>query len=233
MAKLTVDLPTLQGLNLDFDRYFLLWYCYTGTFEARQIGPEVYKVFNLEDFEHLYPDLIRRDPLAVLRSLGHTGHIDLTAGFAFRVTNKQPFTKEQLKGGNDKAPREKPISETLPEAAVKKAKEKPKGPVKTKLLEGCRELDHFNSPEFIDAWRDYEAVMTKKKKYRTENTTKLGALDLLKLSNGDEATATLIVQQSTNGGWPGFFPLKDKSQQSHPQQSQGQKKARNASDLYA
>ncbi len=222
MAKLLVDLPTLRALNLDFDRYFLLWYCYTGKFEARQIGPDTYKVFNLEDFEHLYPDLIRRDALAVLRSLGYSQDIELLAGHCFRITKKQPFTKEQLKSPSVTAPRKKPLTEKLP-AEI----EKPKGPQKTKLLKSCKELQHFNTPEFIEAWADYEHVMTKKKKYRTENTTKLGALDLLKLCNGDEARAVLIVRQSTNGGWPGFFPLKGESK------ADTSKRTRNASDLYA
>lgn len=185
---LNTNLTILQELNGDFDVYLVLFHLSTGSFVENENG----QVFDVDQFKARFPGLCKRSPQAIMRALNYSGHIHHRPDNTFTVSRPERFSLDDL---------------TLPQ---KQKKEPAPSQTKTRLLKSCEALAHFNSAAFIEAWRDYEEVMTKKKKPRTQNTTKLGAAELLKLSGGDERLATLIVQQSTNGGWPGFFPLKQK-----------------------
>lgn len=190
--QLNTNLDILREVG-DFDRYLILFHLATGDFELTDAG----QVFDEDKFLERFGDICQRAPLEILRSLKYSGLITLTAGHVFTITHPHVFSIDDL---------------TLTYKA-KKGKA-PAAPAKTANLKSCESLKHFNSPEFVEAWRAYEEAMTKKKKPRTPHTTKLGATELLKLSGGDEKIATAIVNQSTYHGWPGFFALKqpDKKQ---------------------
>ena len=77
----------------------------------------------------------------------------------------------------------------------------------------------------LDAWQEWLEYKSKiKLKYKTENGEHKKAVELVNLSGGDQETQAMIIKQSIDNEWRGFFALKNKNET--PSQSQERKKPR-------
>ena len=68
----------------------------------------------------------------------------------------------------------------------------------------------FTSAQFMsywEIWKDYKAK-EHKFKFKSSGSEQASLNELVKLSNGSEQNACLIIQQSMAKGWKGFFELK-------------------------
>lgn len=90
--QLNTNLEILKELNLDFDRYLLLFHLTTGKFEKVEGG----SVFDDEKFGARFPGLMQKDPAVCLRALHYSGHITLRMGSIFTVTKPAWFSPEDL-----------------------------------------------------------------------------------------------------------------------------------------
>lgn len=67
----------------------------------------------------------------------------------------------------------------------------------------------FNTIEFVESWSDWLEYKEDefKFKYKSKHSLKAALKKLYRLSNGDEKTAILIIEESMANGWKGFFKL--------------------------
>ena len=70
---------------------------------------------------------------------------------------------------------------------------------------------HFDTENFKSQWKLWKVYKNKKHKftYFDEESEQKALTELFNLSNQNEKTATLIIRQSIDKGWKGFFELKD------------------------
>jgi len=69
----------------------------------------------------------------------------------------------------------------------------------------------FNTPEFAEAWQDWEEYKLDefKFKYKSNHSLKAALKKLNRLAEGNEQKAIEIIEESMANGWKGFFKLKD------------------------
>jgi uncharacterized protein YdaU (DUF1376 family) len=72
-------------------------------------------------------------------------------------------------------------------------------------------------PELWNKWIDFKQTQFKFK-YKSAASEQTGINNLIKLSNGNNVVAELIINQSIGNGWQGLFPLKNeiKNEKSEP-----------------
>lgn len=85
----------------------------------------------------------------------------------------------------------------------------------SKVKESKDIVDSFSlSPELIKKWEEWKAFRKQlKKPYKTLHGEEKALSDLINMSGGDSVTASLIIQQSIDKEWLGFFPLKNNAKQ--------------------
>jgi hypothetical protein len=82
----------------------------------------------------------------------------------------------------------------------------------TEIKEKAKTLNfHFDTENFKSQWKLWKVYKNKKHKftYFDEESEQKALTELFNLSNQNEKTATLIIRQSIDKGWKGFFELKD------------------------
>ncbi len=89
----------------------------------------------------------------------------------------------------------------------------------TEIKEKSKTLNfHFDTENFKSQWKLWKVYKNKKHKftYFDEESEQKALTELFNLSNQNEKTATLIIRQSIDKGWKGFFELKDEKQTPPP-----------------
>lgn len=82
----------------------------------------------------------------------------------------------------------------------------PRGERFLKALDSCR----FDFRDIMEKWLRYKKE--KRQSYRSEESIEECYIKLYKLSNGDAAVASEIVNESIANNWSGLFPLAEKNQ---------------------
>lgn len=89
----------------------------------------------------------------------------------------------------------------------------------TEIKEKAKTLNfHFDTENFKSQWKLWKVYKNKKHKftYFDEESEQKALTELFNLSNQNEKTATLIIRQSIDKGWKGFFELKDEKPKPPP-----------------
>ena len=76
----------------------------------------------------------------------------------------------------------------------------------------------FNTPEFAEAWTDWQEYKLEefKFKYKSKHSLLAAFKKLHRLAEGNEQTAIAIIEESMANGWKGFFKLKDQEKKIQP-----------------
>ena len=80
-------------------------------------------------------------------------------------------------------------------------------------------------PELVEAWEGFIEMRKAKRNTPTEKAVKLLASKLEKLAPGNDLMKADILNQSTERGWQGVFPLKTDYQRSQPKSYNAQPSA--------
>lgn len=195
-------------------------------------GEDWRDVFDCSNIELCFALNVNERTLVKAReSLINAGLIYYKSGKSRRVVSSYSFVREfkttvitTVNNTVDNTPNgptdkrgDKTTNSTTNSTDYNKLKQKPNRNILSKVSHG--DFD-FISDEFLEAfslWLEYKK--DRRENYKSEKSLKACYNKLVKLSKGNPAVASQIVDESIANNWAGFFELKNKSEYGNKKQT--------------